>query len=391
MARIRLVRFQGNLAPMWQEGPLDRALAACPPAEPWCAIARADWELWMPRFLGADPAHVEALLDGSPLSGPAEARRVQARGDPAGVRALAGMDPTSLDGVGRGMVATGRVLPPAADTWFVGAGVAVVPGGGVVGQARFVHPDLGWRRHVLVVAADGTTLGGGGVTGSTRLATPGRPGLLVSVARSPLYHWDPDPTLHLVDTAGGVVTGGWGAGAWDFRVGWAGRADHHGGLWTWTHGPTLNATWSSAPWRHSTTLTAQGGDYPYLYAESELSGSWTRGRFELRGRLAAEAASPDAPFWRLPSAGGEALLRGEPAGRWRGPTLAATQVEARGRALGPVHAAVFVDLAAVDGLHWSAGAGLRLVLPPERWNVTRLDLGFAPGRWGVVLAWGEAW
>jgi len=37
----------------------------------------------------------------------------------------------------------------------------------------------------------------------------------------------------------------------------------------------------------------------------------------------------------------------------------------------------------------SAGGGLRLVLPPERDNTTRLDVGFSPHGWGVVLAFGE--
>lgn len=392
MAHVRLVRFEGNLAPLWHEAALNRALDACPPTEPWCGVAWSDWELWMPSFVGADPARVPARLRGSPLVGPAEARRVQARGDPAGLAGLAALPAEALDGVGRGMVRTGRLRPPPADTWFIGTGIAVVPGLGGVGRVRFAHPDVGWDRHALMITADGSTLGGGSVAISGSLATATRPSASVLVARSRGWVWRPEPEPYTVDTAAAAYTQGFAVDRWAFRMGWTGRLDRHAGESTFTHGPRLQAEWSGEGLRLGASLTPMGGDYPFLYASAELAGRWSRGRTELRGRALGEATPiPETPFWRRPTAGGETLLRGLPAGRFRGPMLGAAQGEARVHAAGPVSVAGFVDLAAVDGVHLTAGPGLRLTLPPERWNVTRLDLGFGPEGWGLVLAWGEAW
>ena len=83
-------------------------------------------------------------------------------------------------------------------------------------------------------------------------------------------------------------------------------------------------------------------------------------------------------------------MRGEPAGRWRAPTLFALQAEARYPLLGPLEAAVFVDSARIDGWHATVGGGVRIVLPPEGMNTTRLDIGIGPGSWGLVVGWGEA-
>ena len=80
-----------------------------------------------------------------------------------------------------------------------------------------------------------------------------------------------------------------------------------------------------------------------------------------------------------------------PAGYYRDETLGFGQLELRHPLEQPIELALFLDTAFIDGLHWTAGGGLRLVLPPDRRNVTRLDVGFGEGTWGVVVSWGDAW
>ena len=57
----------------------------------------------------------------------------------------------------------------------------------------------------------------------------------------------------------------------------------------------------------------------------------------------------------------------------------------------PLEWVIFVDGAWVqaEGFHPGVGAGLRIVLPPEDYNVVRLDLAFSDSGWGLSGAWGE--
>jgi len=94
-------------------------------------------------------AAMEATLAG--LHTPAaEARRVAA-GAPFSL--LEGLE---LDGMGQGLVVTHLRSPPDPGTWTLGAGIAAAPGAGAGLAVRFVHPDLGGRRHRLdlAIAAD---------------------------------------------------------------------------------------------------------------------------------------------------------------------------------------------------------------------------------------------
>ena len=53
---------------------------------------------------------------------------------------------------------------------------------------------------------------------------------------------------------------------------------------------------------------------------------------------------------------------------------------------------MFGNLAYVidDGLHPAGGLGLRLILPPERLNVVRLDVAVSDSAWTITTGWGEA-
>lgn len=407
MVRIRLLRVDGNLGPFVHEARLRAALSACPSTEPWCTIAHADFDLFMPAFTGADPARVAEELSGCPLSGPVAARIALASRDPS---PLAGRE--DLDGIGLGILATGALAPPDPGTWFLGVGVAGAPGAGAGFSVRFDHPDVAWRGHHLQVTGAVDTLGGWSL--GAGLATAGRPsaelGVGAGAARGALWEENGASPYRLrtgrssvgVASRRGPIGGRLGVGARvddaGFPEGTAVEIPVDG--WAGVAGPYVSVTLGTASaWMRGGVETGAGA-YTHV--------GWTvDGRHQapvLGGAVAMRAlgtavSSPASPFYRLPDAGGATLLRGEPAGRYRGRTLVAGQVELRHPIAGPIHAAVFVDTARVgdapdpdDGgtWHWTAGGGVRLVLPPEQTNVTRLDVGIGRGTWGVVFALGEA-
>ena len=381
MARVRLLQVGGNFAPFVHERPLDRALAACPEREPWCAVARADWELFMPAFTGADPTHVAQILAGSPLTGPAEARRVAAGANPAG---LSG----ELDGMGQGIVDTGRRLPPRPGTWTLGLGVGGAPGAGVGGVVRFVHPDVAWSAHRLDTYAAVDSRGGGLLSGTFTHASRWQVSAFAARSVGEVYLSDGPRTYALGTLRGGVA---W-VPQWkdlSLSLGGAVRADAMQS-WAVVAGPTVRVTIGERTLYTSVAGEAGFGDY------SHLGITWDTRAFPkvLGGTLAMRGVAwhvpTDSPFYRLPSAGGADVLRGASAGRWRAATVAAAQIEYRHMVYDPLGVAVFTDTAWVGSTHVTAGFGLRLSLPPEDTNVTRIDIGFGPGTWGVVAAWGEA-
>lgn len=386
MARVRLLQFDGNLAPFVHEGPLDRALDACPEAEPWCAVALADWHLFMPAFTGADPAAVEGLLRGSPLGAAALARRVAAGADPA---LLAGGE-APPGGMARGIAETGRRRPDHPGTWFLGVGVGGAPGAGVGGLVRFVHPDLGGRRLRLDAVASADTRGGGALAATLARSTWNGGG---AVYRSVADRWiagEADPYV----LAGARISGAWtpgGAGA-RAALGAGARVDVLDGEAMAVAGPSAALTFGSREaW---TRVSADTGVGAYAHValgfDARVAPPLAGGRLALRAAATA-VPTPESPFFRWPTAGGQDLLRGLPAGRYRAPSLLAAQAEWRRTLFDPLGAALFADAAWIaGGFHWTAGAGLRIALPPEGTNTTRLDVGFGPEGWGVVAAWGEA-
>ena len=99
-----------------------------------------------------------------------------------------------------------------------------------------------------------------------------------------------------------------------------------------------------------------------------------------------------APLLRLPTVGGAELHRGAWAGRYRAPFISTLDLEQRWALIGPLEGVVFGNLAYVidDGLHPAGGLGLRLILPPERLNVVRLDVAVSDSAWAITTGWGEA-
>lgn len=376
MARVRLLQVSGNFGPFLHEGPLYRALSDCPEVDPWCAVARADYHLFMPAFTGADPGLVPSLVADSPLPGPAAARQVLA-GAPLTV--LSEFESTELDGMGQGMRLTGRARPPLPGTWVLGLGVYGAPGDGYGGSLRFFHPDVGWHQHQLSLSLGGDSFGQGYV--ASTFSVHAGPRFQALAARDWLESGAP------LDTLRGSAGPTWGGRVWTAAET---RWDHWEGAWLDNHGLLVTAVIGRQP-RLNLMGRAGAGDYLHAEASADLLLSPTLGATVLAMRVGGQGVfTNETPFFRWPTAGGASLLRGLPAASYRDRALGVAQLEARQPLVGPLWGALFIDTAWITGPHLTAGGGLRLVLPPTGMNTTRVDVGFGEGRWGVIVAWGEA-
>ncbi len=139
--------------------------------------------------------------------------------------------------------------------------------------------------------------------------------------------------------------------------------------------------------------SALGSDYDWdrfdLNLRQYLSLRPLPGASVLALQLVASHARGDAPFYHLPSLGGENELRGYPGARWRDHGLLLVQAELRTRNLiGPLGAVLFVgygdvaprpaDLDLGQGkLGW--GGGLRYLFDPETGLHLRMDIGQGEG------------
>jgi Omp85 superfamily domain len=151
----------------------------------------------------------------------------------------------------------------------------------------------------------------------------------------------------------------------------------------------------------SSTVYPRTGSYHQLRAEiydGALGSSYDFGTVTLDLRAfmslansvvalrALGVASPgDPPFDIMPQLGGDVLLRGYFAGRFRDRNLVALEAEYRTLLWWRIGAAVFggvgqvanaVDAMRFDGFHPAAGAGLRLLLSPEEGLNIRADFGY---------------
>ncbi len=405
MARLRLLHFTGNWG-MAVHGPrVDRALQRCPDDDPWCWIARADFEIFAPAEVGAQPERAAELAARAraELPGPAAARCWLAAGEPALLRAL---QDHPRDGLGDGLLAADGRPPTSPGSWLLGLGLVGAPGLGIGGGLHFVHPDLGWQEHRLGLELGATSRGSawlgvaaassgsGYAHGSANLSRwvqdtydeTGASEWLVEGGRfaaGPGLRWghhrlEPGVALRW-DRIEGETAAGPGAQAahaWDLR---SGMGDQRRGSYLGT-GVQLS-------------MRDLGADYDHLLGSMDLRGylGGPAGSV-LAGRLLGERAFlPDAPWYRLPSAGGATVLRGAPAGRYRGDSLVALDLELRRMLWGPVEAVVFGAGAWVQdtGLHPAGGLGARLLLPPRGLNTVRLDLAVSDAGWAVTTGWGE--
>ena len=405
MARLRLLMFTGNWG-MAVHGPrIDRALAACPADDPWCLLALVDFHLLAPAEVGADLALADELARGleAELPGPAMARQLMMRSDPDALDRL-GSQPR--DGLGDGLVASGGEPPPYQGTWLLGLGLVGGPGVGFGGGLHFVHPDLFYGGHRLGVEAGATSRGSAWLAASGASA-----GRLYGYGDGSIARWVQD--LWVDDSAvewkveGAQAALGPGVQLEHLRLSVGGRTrwdrvdgqalaghgpelgfalDHRRGWGATRRGWYLGSSWRSA-------LVALGSDYDHLSGQAEargyLAGPWTT---VVAGRVLGSRALVDgAPWYLLPSAGGAEILRGAPAGRYRGRSLAAADLEWRRMIAGPLEGAAFACGAWVQdsGWHPGGGLGLRLLMPPRQLNVVRLDFAVSDAGWAVTTGWGE--
>jgi len=405
MAHLRLLHVSGNFGLILHGPAADRALEDCG-TDPWCTLARADWNLWAPVEVGADRAEAARLARSvqADLPGPALARIWLATRDPAALDALAS---AGRDGLGDGIIALQGQDPHPPGTWTLGVGVVGCAGLGFGGALRFVHPDLAWKAIRLDTEILGTTRGIGEISAS--VVTSGSPFVTASAQAAHLVTdaWiDDTPTTWTWDSLSGSALAGVRHGHASVRAGpsalWAdvdgdvdlmwgpavsAALDHRRGPPTAVQGwlTQVSGTWNP-PALGSTCLhvggSLEGRGYLGLPGHVTLA---TRG-------LVQAVAFPDVPFYLLPSAGGDVVLRGAPAGRFRGPALAALDLEVR-RPVGPAtEIVVFADGAWVEdaGAHPGGGLGLRLLLPPGHTEVVRVDVAISDVDWAVTTGWGEA-
>lgn len=145
--------------------------------------------------------------------------------------------------------------------------------------------------------------------------------------------------------------------------------------------------------------SALGSDYDfaaYLFDIRQYLSLFPGHVLALRGVAMASAGTQ--PFDLMPQLGGEKLVRGYYAGRFRDNNLLALQAEYRTHvwwrlgAIGFVSAGrVFSGLSDMDlrGFKPAAGVGLRFVLAPDEGLNLRADWGFGNGSSGFYLGMGE--
>lgn len=145
---------------------------------------------------------------------------------------------------------------------------------------------------------------------------------------------------------------------------------------------------------------ALGGDYSYRSLSLNLADyRATSPTSVLALQLAADARSGDPPFDLLPQLGGDRLLRGYYAGRWRDRNLVAAQAEWRTHLWRRVGGVLFAGAGRVardlgdfsfDGIHAAGGFGLRFLMSANEGLNLRMDWGFGSDSSGFYLNLGES-
>ncbi|MCB9764241.1 MAG: hypothetical protein H6739_31000 [Alphaproteobacteria bacterium] len=401
MARLRLLSLSGNWGLIVHGPRIDEALYRS--QGPWSALAWADFHLFAPAQVGADPAEAERFARSALLllPGPALARLYLATGDPRWLAELEKVE--ARDGLAEGLLASDGALWPDPGTWFLGLGVAGAPGAGFGGGLVFANPDL--ARKEWVVSLEGAATTRGSYAAGLSVRSPGRVygwggG---AVGRTVADVYVDDARQRFTQFSGQARLGpGLRLGDWRVAAGMGLRWDDVGEGMQAAHGPSASVAWDR---RQGWGKDARGwfvaartdgaipalSDYPHWAWGADARGYVGVLKGVTAGRLTFNQELADAPFFRLPSAGGAELHRGAWAGRYRAAWIATADVEQRWMLIGPLEGVLFVNAAWVadDGLHPGGGAGLRLLLPPQRFNVVRLDVAVSDSGWGVYTGWGE--
>jgi len=400
MARLRLLGMSGNLGAMVHGPKLDLALGQC--GGDWCTLAKVDYHRLVPVALGASREEAVRLAQSlvHSLPGPALARLYLLTEDASYLKSLEQQE--ELDGLGQALLMSKGVLPPVPGTWFLGMGLTGSQGEGIAGSAVFLHPDLFWQQWWLRSGLWFSSRGSFG--GNLLVEGPGdfTPRLLFSGSDAFVdFYEGGDRTSLQVRRAklglGPVIrSGAWTVGApflWmpgNGGDGWQRLAglgleislDHRSGAGNQLRG-TLFSLESRRLWGDADDL--------FLFADSRgflpVLGGVIATRLTFQGALIE-----GLPEWMLPVVGGSELHRGAWHARWRSARIATADLEQRWRVSRGFGMVAFGNVAWVQesGLHPAGGAGIRLVLPPEDWNVVRVDVARSDTGWSITAGWGEA-
>ncbi len=163
LAHLRLLWVSGNLGALKHGPAYDRAVHEA--EGPWALLAEADFHLFGPAAVGADPARAVQLAQTARplLNGPAAARLYLATGEEQYLLALRYAEDN--DGLAQVLVERDGYLPPTPSTWYLGLGLSGAPGQGVGGALTFTHPDLalrGWYTTATLAATSRGSLAGAG-------------------------------------------------------------------------------------------------------------------------------------------------------------------------------------------------------------------------------------
>ena len=400
MARLRLLSLSGNLGAVVHGPNLDDALARC--EGDWCTLAKSDYHRIVPVALGASRSEAIRLAEllVEVLPGPAMARLYLLTGDQAHLESLT--QQSELDGLGKGLVMSKGALAPNPGTWFLGVGLSGAAGLGIAGNAVFFHPDLFWQQWWLKSGVWFSSRGSFG--GALVVEGPSSVAPRLSIAGSDAYvdFYEDETRTSLRVRRGNLALGPvYRAGVWklgvpgllvlgDTGAGWQRSAgvgvevsmDHRSG-----HGNQLRGALVSVESRRV------WGDVDELFVFADSRGYLPFLAGVLAARVTFQGALIEGvPDWMLPVVGGNELHRGAWHARWRAPKIGTADLEQRWRLTPSVGAVLFTNTAWVQeaGFHPGVGMGLRLVLPPEDWNIVRMDLGLSDTGWSLTAGWGEA-
>jgi hypothetical protein len=158
-----------------------------------------------------------------------------------------------------------------------------------------------------------------------------------------------------------------------------------------------SATYCQMDWRLFDDVL--GADFSFSAATVDLRRYLDFGeRKVLAVRALGQFGGGDVPFQVMPALGGDLLLRGYFQGRFRERKLVALQSEFRGYFWKRLGGVVFGGLGQVaheygqlgiDRFHYSAGAGLRILLVEQEGLNLRADFGFGSDQSGFYLGFGE--
>ncbi len=406
MARLRLLSSSGNLGAVVHGPRIDQSLSET--AGPWGVLAWSDYHRLAPAAVGARTEEGVALAMEAlgALPGPAAARLYLLTGEEEWLARLKAAD--EPDGLGGGLLAMGT-LPRDPGTWYVGMGIGGAPGQGVGGSVFFRHPDLFLRSWFLSTAAWGNSRGTHG--GSLYLSGPGKvaPRVVAEASRQDLYDFqEAGMEVMPIENArvavgpqvriDGVRFGVQGVAHWDAVASQVFRGHGVGGdvAWDTREGGGRDKR------GHYSLLGMEGTWVDYSHAFVVVDLRWFKpvwgSVLAVRG-LHQQALIAGAPRWRLPAVGGATTHRGAWHDRHRAEWVDTLDLEGRRMVSQRLEAVVFGNVALVPtegesgsvAVFPAGGVGVRLVLPPEEWNLLRIDVATSTTNgWVVTGGVGEA-